>query len=150
MELSDSVRSVLKGVAAGTLFSVGWWLWVDAYVFTRTVIDPPELHGTKLDIGWLSGVISTLGLVLVNLVPHELLSGGGMEASEEKARIFFIFSLMTTFGGLTAAVIIMTQNYVDMGVDYLAAAIIVQNVLILLSSLLLRINFGESSTYSMF
>eukprot|EP00123_Amoebidium_parasiticum_P016321 comp23387_c0_seq1/m.38741 comp23387_c0_seq1/g.38741 ORF comp23387_c0_seq1/g.38741 comp23387_c0_seq1/m.38741 type:complete len:156 (-) comp23387_c0_seq1:482-949(-) len=140
----DSTKVALKGATAGLLFAAGWWVWIDAYTYTRVVLQPADLHGTKLDIGWLAGIISTLGLFLVNLVPDELLSGSGWgDGNEDRARIFFVFSVITTFGGLTAAVIIMTRNYVNDNVDYLSAAIIVQNVLIVLSSLLLRIKVGD-------
>ena len=86
---------------------MAWWLWIDAYTYTRSVLQPPELKGTKLDIGWAAGIISTLGLAMVNVVPAELLTSSsfGYEGHEGRARLCFVLSLMTTFGGLTSSIV---------------------------------------------
>eukprot|EP01134_Creolimax_fragrantissima_P002919 CFRG2919T1 len=144
----EGLRPALKGVLAAILFSTAWWLWIDAYVYTRVVISPEDLTGSKLDVGWMAGVISSAGLIMVNLVPAELLGGGNGfgDDGEGRARLFFIIALMTSFGGLTAAIVITSTNYVNDDVNYIATAIIVQNVLILFSSLILRIHIGESDS----
>jgi hypothetical protein len=100
------------------------------------VINPPDVKGTKLDIGyahtyariqpfffsflvanghqslgscnrWAAGIISTIGLIAVNLVPAELLGSAGFsyDGGEGRARLFFVISLMLTFGGLTSAIV---------------------------------------------
>jgi hypothetical protein len=101
------------------------------------VINPPDVKGTKLDIGyahtsariqpfllflfdrqgghqslgawnrWAAGIISTIGLIAVNMVPAELLGSAGFsyDGGEGRARLFFVISLMLTFGGLTSAIV---------------------------------------------
>lgn len=72
------------------------------------MLSPEEVKGTKLDIGWMAGIISTLGLTMVNMVPGELLGSSGFsygEGGEGRARLCFVVSLMMTFGGLTAAIV---------------------------------------------
>lgn len=54
-----------------------------------------------------TGIISTVGLAMVNVVPAELLTSQsfGYEGHEGRARLCFVISLMMTFGGLTAAIV---------------------------------------------
>ncbi|KAI8810067.1 hypothetical protein BJ742DRAFT_888544 [Cladochytrium replicatum] len=66
-----SNRNKRIAYGAGLLFGLGWWLAIDASVFStaRSIQFPAAFEGVL----WIPGVVGTLGLVFVNALPVILL-----------------------------------------------------------------------------
>ena len=85
-------------VAAGVLFSAGWWWFVDGMIISGS-----DTFGFQM---WLPGIFATLGLLGVNMTnPRDLREDGlGDDPDLQKAKMFFFASWLFLFGALVAAV----------------------------------------------
>lgn len=60
MHNSFPSRSVIVGYTSGILFTVGWWFFFDAVIYSK-------YNDLKVNIGiwdWIPGIISTLALIM--------------------------------------------------------------------------------------
>jgi len=128
---------------AGLVFAVGWWIWIDATVYHVHVNDPIKV------IWWqyVAGLISTIGLFGVNIVSWRDLDSNNIFGDQVSARakIFLFCAFIVCFGGIIAAIWIAAQwwfiaanNFTPKPSVYGGIALIVQNILIFLSTLLYR------------
>ncbi|KAF8518255.1 hypothetical protein BU17DRAFT_76174 [Hysterangium stoloniferum] len=136
--------------AAGALFALGHWLFWDAAILSahaKPPIDAPydtiPVHVTFLD--WITGICSTLGLLVVNLINKEqLMAQGGFSHDDPtvwRARLFLFLGFALMAGGLAGSVVILVlkyilQNYEDRFLYY-GYANVAQNVALMLSAIVL-------------
>eukprot|EP01114_Cavostelium_apophysatum_P001852 TRINITY_DN11631_c0_g1_i1.p1 TRINITY_DN11631_c0_g1~~TRINITY_DN11631_c0_g1_i1.p1 ORF type:complete len:103 (-),score=8.28 TRINITY_DN11631_c0_g1_i1:231-539(-) len=93
----------IMSYVAGALFAIAWWLWIDATVFTNC--DCPRGDPDIVKVEWyhyMPGVVSTVALVMINVVSWNDLNGGAMfgESVSARARVWLFFSFLVAFGGL--------------------------------------------------
>jgi len=139
LDLSES-RNKICSLVAGGLFSVAWWLAIDA-----SVTDPDN---TK-DLFHLCGVFSFLSMLMVNMVSNGQLRGesytDGM-LGIVAAKIWFFFGFLMGFGALMGSLVIFFGEYLSTDSKFTSVIpgvqFVLQNVGILASSLVYR--FGRS------
>ncbi|EGD76885.1 hypothetical protein PTSG_08232 [Salpingoeca rosetta] len=132
-------RNPISSVAAGILFAVGWWFMIDG-----TVNDSIE------DKHQAIGVMSTLGLFMVNAISAEMLSGDVYTdgcLGTAGARVWLLLGLVMSFGSLIAATWVMIEQYIKQGQDYAGACVFLQNSLIFISSLVFKFGRGSDSSW---
>ncbi|KAJ1918639.1 Vacuolar protein sorting-associated protein 68 [Tieghemiomyces parasiticus] len=129
---------------AGALFAVGWWFFVDGLVFAGHHPDFPARVGVE---DYLPGIFCTVGMLITNSIDLSLLrddhfgysgNSGGL-AGRAKFTLFIGIALIA--GGLAGSVASLCIKYIASGVAnefiYTGVAVIVQTVLITLSSIVL-------------
>ena len=116
-------------LSAGALLGAGWLLWVDALA-------------TSAVSGWLSvpGILSTLGLVLLNVVSWEAVTGEyanpfQTDGASGVARCWVFCSLLLCFSGLITSIFLLVQQG---AADATLVSCAWQNGLIFASALLFR------------
>ncbi|KAI9002740.1 hypothetical protein BC832DRAFT_106691 [Gaertneriomyces semiglobifer] len=150
-------RSQIIGYISGTLFAVAWWVFFDGILFSATR-EPPVPVTVRFE-DWIPGLLSTISLIIVNLIDKHMLSGdaedswagGSSFASSSsvagKARGCAFLGVSMALGALGGAAAILCLKYILPGYEgdslYLGISIIVQNVMIFFSSMVLW--FGRNS-----
>ncbi|RKP08564.1 hypothetical protein THASP1DRAFT_29635 [Thamnocephalis sphaerospora] len=97
--MSNKVASL----AAGALFALGWWIWLDAWIIDR-LRHPMEPRIS----GWscLPGALSSLALLWINVIPGDLLRRDAYIAADEemaRARCAILSAFATGFAGLLSS-----------------------------------------------
>ncbi|CAL8460582.1 g111 [Coccomyxa elongata] len=136
----DNLQSKLRAICpflSGAMFGTAWAFWVDALVYTKTI-----LHESYPFTYNLPGIVATLALIMMNMVSRDdLASMGDMydsdEGSEGRAKIWLFLSYCVAFGAVAGSIAVLVtcvQNgqHVEVGVGGL-----VQSGLILVAALLL-------------
>jgi len=120
----------LLAYAAGFSFAIGWWLWIDANVYSHHTNDPVQVSG----VHYIPGIISTIGLIMVNLVSWSDLNGVNFLSDNvsAKARIWLLFAFVVSFAGLVVGVWMAVVHWFqgNPNSQYPGVALIVQNLLI--------------------
>eukprot|EP01112_Ceratiomyxa_fruticulosa_P009604 TRINITY_DN2513_c0_g1_i4.p1 TRINITY_DN2513_c0_g1~~TRINITY_DN2513_c0_g1_i4.p1 ORF type:complete len:136 (-),score=10.68 TRINITY_DN2513_c0_g1_i4:24-431(-) len=111
MEEGGSKTNMLLCYFAGACFSTGWWIWIDAVTYSATILDKTITFGI-----WSPGFVSTIALILVNLVPRSALDrqlAWGWDSGSEvaRARAFLFFAFTVAFGGIISSVWIAIVNW---------------------------------------
>lgn len=105
-------RTKTVGVIAGLFFSIGWWVFFDAFIYTThggNETDPAPRVPIRVE-DWIPGVVSTLALIIVNLIEKEVLTGetddfySGSHTSA-KARLCAFVGLTMALGSICGAVV---------------------------------------------
>lgn len=132
-------------------FAIAWWVMIDATAYANYTKDS-KITGVQ----YIPGIVSSLGLVLMNLVTQSqlnqtesaLFSGGGAS----RARVWFLVSMIICFGGLIGSVWIMVdrQSSKSAKSQWPGAAIMLQNFLIFASGLVFFFGRGDTGTSSGF
>ncbi|KIJ25472.1 hypothetical protein M422DRAFT_193437 [Sphaerobolus stellatus SS14] len=145
---------------AGGLFALAHWMFWDAAIVSAHAQPPPDapydtvpVHVTFLD--WVTGICSTLGLLVVNLINKEhLLSGDGYgqdQAIVWRARLFLFIGFALMAGGLAGSVTILVLKYILQEFEdkyvYYGYANVVQNVALMLSAIVLWLAQHASTEY---
>jgi len=129
---------------AGILFGIGWWIWIDATVY--------HAHfNTQIQVIWweyVAGIISTIGLIMVNLVSWNDLDTNNIfgDKVSTRAKIFLFAAFIVSFVGIIAALwiaieqwFILSNTYADPKPSvYGGVALIVQNGLIFAGNMMYR------------
>ncbi|GAB5585269.1 Vacuolar protein sorting-associated protein 68 [Umbelopsis nana] len=110
--LGDKQRAI--GVyAAGAFFAIGWWAFIDA--MTLASRDPFK----QVTIGfedWISGILTTLGMLVINLIDKSSLHGDTFSYSGDslvwKARLFLFVGFALIAGGLAGSVCVLILKYI--------------------------------------
>eukprot|EP00049_Salpingoeca_infusionum_P018476 m.357400 g.357400 ORF g.357400 m.357400 type:complete len:162 (-) comp17814_c0_seq1:288-773(-) len=137
MESIKTRRNFISASLAGILFAVGWCFLIDGTVMSN--ID------NKFQA---IGVMSTIGLFMVNAVSNDQLSGGDMydggRCGPAAIKVWFIIGLVLSFGALIGACWVMAEYFRDEIPDntYGGTALFLQNLLIFLASLIYK--FGRT------
>jgi hypothetical protein len=126
---------------------IGWWCFLDALVEVHTT----QGHGYPFKYNW-PGIIATVALLLINVVPRETLvelRGGIDEALEYRARLWLFISFIIAFAAVGGSVGVLVTCSGIAGLEPVGVGSVLQSGLILASALLLWAfrSDGESSGY---
>lgn len=136
----ENLQSKLRSISpflSGALFGTAWAFWIDALVYSKTV-----LHESYPFTYNLPGIVATLALIMMNLVSRDDLSAMGDmynsdEGSEGRAKLWLFISYCVAFGAVAGSIAVLVTcvqngNNVEIGVGGL-----VQSGLILVAALFL-------------
>jgi len=128
---------------AGGLFAIGWWLWIDATVYSNC--NCPNGHTPdSVRVEWyhyVPGVISTVALIMINLPSWGDINGSMFnEGSSTKARVWLLISFIIAFAAIIASLWLAITHWFMAKPDsqWGGIALILNNVLIFVGSLLYR------------
>eukprot|EP00039_Didymoeca_costata_P018457 m.333529 g.333529 ORF g.333529 m.333529 type:complete len:160 (+) comp17166_c0_seq1:171-650(+) len=134
-------RNLFASGFAGVMFAIGWWFIIDASIVDSVI---PAHHTV--------GVFSTVGLVMVNSVSPQMLEGDVYtdgKCGSGGAKVTLIFGLMMSFGCLIAGIWLMAQEYIEksQGNEYAGVCLMLQNLMIFLSSMMFKFGRTEESAW---
>ncbi|KAH0543383.1 hypothetical protein FGG08_002339 [Glutinoglossum americanum] len=138
---------------AGALFSLGFFFFIDASVFSRSWKNGSDVHIKFVD--WVPGICSALGMLVINSVNKTHLSPEFSYSSEgntwrAKLVLFMGFALMA--GGLAGSVTVLVMKYLvpeyPWPTLYLGVANVITNSLIMLSSIALWVSQSIEDEYT--
>ncbi|KAJ3091443.1 hypothetical protein HK100_007178 [Physocladia obscura] len=142
-------RTKAVGYLSGALFAFGWWLFIDGLVFasTRVSDDSPPIRFEH----WLPGILSTLSLIIVNLIDKDSLNADDFSYAGSnvacKARACAFIGITMAMGALGGGFAILALKYLMPGLSgediYFGVMIALQNILIFVGSMTLW--FGRNS-----
>jgi len=123
---------------AGAAFAIGWWIWIDATVYSVSIDDDPSHIGYY----FIPGIVSTIAVLMINAVSwndlnNNFLFGDGVST---KARVWILFSFIVAFGGIAAAIWGAIAHWFQASPksEWGGVALIIQNVLIFASAMIVR------------
>ncbi|MCJ1375523.1 hypothetical protein MMC20_006760 [Loxospora ochrophaea] len=142
---------------AGSLFSLGFFFFVDASAFSRSAKNGSEVHIKFVD--WIPAICSALGMLVINSIEKTRLSADSYSYSGSgvawKARLVLFLGFALMAGGLAGSVAVLVLKYVVHGYPfptmYFGVANVVANGLIMLSSVVLWVsqNMEDDYTYNL-
>ncbi|CAO3697733.1 unnamed protein product [Rhizopus stolonifer] len=127
---------------ASVLFTMGWWAFIDGLTKLSTLPDRKVAPGIE---DWVPGIITTFGMIIVNLIDKETLRGEGYnEHVAWRARLFLFLGFTMMAGGVSGSVAVLVIKYVyeqdlDIPNIYLGITDVVQCALIMISTAILWI-----------
>ncbi|ORX99062.1 UPF0220-domain-containing protein [Basidiobolus meristosporus CBS 931.73] len=144
------MKKEIGAYVAGFLFAVGWWMFIDGIILSTTYKELPVFIGIE---DYVSGIIATLGMIIVSSIDPSLLDDDSMtfggSGVAKKARALLFVGMTAMGGGIAGSISILCIKYIAAGVDssyfYLGIAPVVQNVAILLSSAALWLSRSSES-----
>ncbi|TKA72801.1 hypothetical protein B0A49_10335 [Cryomyces minteri] len=157
-EWMNSANTRTFGVyAAGALFSLGFFFFVDAATFSRSARNGSDVHVNFVD--WVPGICSALGMLVINSIDKSRLSADSYSYSGNgvawKARLVLFLGFALMAGGLAGSVTVMVLKYVvpeyPFPTLWFGVANVVANALIMLSSVVLWVaqNMEDDYTYNL-
>ncbi|CAG8490773.1 14031_t:CDS:2 [Acaulospora colombiana] len=138
---------------SGVLFAIGWWTFVDAVVYA--IIRGNTLSDTINVIDWISGIITTIGMLIVGSIDKTLITDefAIYSISNEirwKARLLLFLGFTLLVGGTFCSMSVFILKYmlrdVEMEKLYFGVAVLVQNVCVMMSSFVLLIGQRAPNT----
>ncbi|KAI5803176.1 hypothetical protein EDC01DRAFT_716306 [Geopyxis carbonaria] len=141
---------------AGALFSLGFWFWIDASVFSKKA-NTSEVHINFVD--WIPLICSILGMLVINSIEKSRLSADSFSYSGSgvawKARLVLFMGFALMAGGLAGSVAMMVLKYIVPNYPfptlYFGVANVLSNSLVMLSCIVLWVsqNIEEDYTYNL-
>ena len=137
----DSKRNTYSSVAAGILFFVGWWLYVD----TATIYTP-QSHWNNWYI--LVTIASSVAMFMVNSVSNSVVQGTAMDEGVlgvKGARMWLMSAFVLSFASIVAALWIMFADFVLVKGEHPTwpgVALFLHNFFIFIASLIYK--FGRT------
>ncbi|CAD7080795.1 unnamed protein product [Hermetia illucens] len=131
----ENSRNKISAIVAGLLFFAGWWFLIDTLACY-----PGALNAGQIIVG----VVGTISFFMVNTVKNSHLSEDNFGSRTHLAKIWLLIGFMLGFSAIIASVWIMVADFTskDKVETWPGVAILLQNVLILISNLIYR--FGRS------
>jgi len=137
---------------SGGLFAAGWWLFIDGVVLAS------QNEESRVSIGfedWIAGILTTLGMIVINLIDKSRLQGDSFSFSGSgvawKARLFLFLGFALMAGGLAGSISVLVLKYlvprIDMPELYYGFTIVGQASLIMLSTVILWIAQNTEQEY---
>ncbi|CAG8641299.1 11470_t:CDS:2 [Funneliformis mosseae] len=136
---------------SGGLFAIGWWAFIDALVYSN------HNQGSSFKVSVeevMSGVVTTVGMLLVALIDKSILSDELYIYTQRtlwKARLLLFLGFTLVASGLIGSVTVFVIKYMNLHESsrgyndiQFEIAVVVQNVCIMMSSLILLI--GQCSS----
>ncbi|KAJ2814108.1 Vacuolar protein sorting-associated protein 68 [Coemansia furcata] len=135
----DQLRD-LGTYISGALFTLGWWVFIDGLVMSRST--------TEVNFGfedWLPGLLCTLGMIITNSIDLSLLRDDGFGYASGglagKAKLTLFIGIALLAGGVAGSVAILAIKYivpqVDAHVLYIGVTNVVQTLCLLMASVVL-------------
>jgi len=154
----NSANTRTAGVyVAGALFSLGFFFFVDASVFSKSSLNGSNVHITFVD--WIPLICSALGMLVINSIEKSRLSADSFSYSGNgvawKARTVLFLGFALLAGGLAGSITVMVLKYMvtDYAFQtmYMGVANVLANALIMLSSVVLWVsqNMEDDYTYNL-
>ncbi|KAI5854939.1 hypothetical protein BZA05DRAFT_424894 [Tricharina praecox] len=154
--LPSSLAFRTAGVySAGALFSLGFFTFLDASVFSKTANGTSNVHVTIVD--WIPLLCSVLGMLVINSIEKARLSADSYSYSGSgvawKARLVLFMGFALIAGGLAGSVTVLVLKYVVPGhpwpTMWFGVANAVSNALVMASCCVLWVSQNiEDSAYS--
>ncbi|PSC67051.1 transmembrane 50-like protein [Micractinium conductrix] len=117
---------------AGALFGAGWWCWADAYVYQHAVVG--AAYPFKYN---LPGIVATVAMIMINLLPRRDLMDEGREEGEEfRARLWLFISFLIALGAVAGSVAVLVSASQQKDLASVGVGSVLQCGLILLGSLM--------------
>jgi len=140
--------------AAGGLFSLAFYVLLDASIYSASALNGSLVHITFID--WLPLIFSSLGMLIINSIEKTRLSADSFSYSGSgvawKARVVLFLGFAFLAGGLAGGVCVLVLKYVVPGVSWptmgLGVANLVANGLVMGSSVLLWVSQNMEDEYS--
>mmetsp|Transcript_51354 Transcript_51354/g.128884 ORF Transcript_51354/g.128884 Transcript_51354/m.128884 type:complete len:146 (-) Transcript_51354:139-576(-) len=136
-------------VLAGCIAAVAWWIFIDGAAYGINV----DKATSKMEwYYFLPGIISTVGLILMNIVnlkdaieDEDDWEGSGSRTSRVRVWLFITFTIL--FCCVGGGIWIMAAHFPD---NWTGVAILLQPILLMFSAtfLLFVRRFGESYEYA--
>ncbi|KAI1853713.1 hypothetical protein JX265_003954 [Neoarthrinium moseri] len=139
---------------AGALFSLAFYVLLDAAVWSKSAANGSDVHVTFVD--WLPLIFSALGMLIINSVEKARLSADSFSYSGSgvawKARVVLFLGFAALAGGMAGGVTVFVLKFVVPSVQWPALGMGVENVvangLVGLSSVVLWISQNMEDEYS--
>jgi len=144
--MGEEQREMGLSYAAGILFAIGWWIWIDATAWTNK---QPGLEPV-LGAHYVPGIVGTIALFMINAVSWNDINYNMFgDSVSTKAKVWLFFSFLIAFGALIASIWIAVSYWFmrNAGSQYGGVAIIVENLLIFVSAMMYR--FAKPQNESM-
>ncbi|KAI1423001.1 hypothetical protein F5Y12DRAFT_565181 [Xylaria sp. FL1777] len=140
--------------AAGALFSLAFYVLIDAAVWSHSPLNSSDVHVTFID--WLPFIFSSLGMLIINSVEKTRLSADSFSYSGSgvawRARVVLFLGFAALAGGMAGGVVVFVLKFavqkvawpmMNMGVENIVA-----NGLVGLSSVVLWVSQNMEDEYS--
>ncbi|KAI5862740.1 vacuolar protein sorting-associated protein [Durotheca rogersii] len=140
--------------SAGALFSLAFYIMIDAAAWSKSLLNGSDVHVTFID--WLPLIFSSLGMLIINSVEKARLSADSFSYSGSgvawKARVVLFLGFAALAGGMAGGVTVFVLKFVVRDVDWpmktMGIENVVANALVMLSSVVLWISQNIEDEYS--
>ncbi|KAJ9663521.1 Vacuolar protein sorting-associated protein 68 [Neophaeococcomyces mojaviensis] len=142
---------------SGALFSLGFFLFLDAAVYSHSAKNGSDIHITFVD--WIPLICSTLGMLVINSIEKTRLNADSFSYSGNgvawKARLVLFLGFALIAGGLAGSVCVLVLNYVVVEASvqtmWMGIANVLGNALVMLSCVVLWVsqNMEDDYTYNL-
>jgi len=134
---------------SGGLFTAGWWLFIDGIILAS------QIDESRVTIGfedWIAGVLTTLGMIVINLIDKSRLQSDSFDGGVAwVARLFLFVGFALMAGGLAGSISVLVLKYVVPKVDlpeiFFGYTIVGQAALIMLSTVVLWVAQNTEQEY---
>uniref|UniRef100_A0A6G1S775 Transmembrane protein 50A n=1 Tax=Aceria tosichella TaxID=561515 RepID=A0A6G1S775_9ACAR len=136
LDISEK-RNIIASMAAGIFFFSGWWIIID--VGARYTSQ--DFHGAF----YLFGIFGTLSFIIVNSISNSQLRDEGFDTVNPRAaKACLLVGFILGFSALTGSVWVLISEYASSKHTnaYPGVALLLQNILIFLGSLIFK--FGRT------
>ncbi|KAI8956472.1 UPF0220-domain-containing protein [Daldinia sp. FL1419] len=140
--------------SAGALFSLAFYILMDAAVWSKSALNGSDVHVKFVD--WLPLIFSSLGMLIINSVEKARLSADSFSYSGSgvawKARVVLFLGFASLAGGMAGGVTVFVLKFVVPNVGWPMMGMGVENVvangLVMLSSVVLWVSQNMEDEYS--
>ncbi|KAJ3090860.1 Transmembrane protein 50A [Phlyctochytrium bullatum] len=108
-------KSMVVGYLAGGLFALGWWAFIDGIAYAGSFTDPPLKTPIRFE-DWIPGLLSTLSLIIVNLINKETLnaddftySGSNVACKARAAAFLGVTMALGALGGALVGALLLSE-----------------------------------------
>ncbi|KAI1328782.1 vacuolar protein sorting-associated protein [Xylariaceae sp. FL0255] len=141
---------------AGALFSLAFYVIIDAATWSKSALNQSDVHVTFID--WLPFIFSTLGMLIINSVEKSRLSSDSFSYSGSgsgvawQARVVLFLGFAALAGGMAGGVVVFVLKFAVHDVDWpmltMGVENIVANCLVGLSTVVLWVSQNMEDEYS--
>jgi len=140
--------------AAGGLFSLAFYVLLDAAVWSKSIHNGSDVHVTFID--WLPLIFSASGMLIINSVEKARLGTDSFSYSGSgvawKARVVLFLGFAALAGGMAGGVTVFVLKFVKESVGWpqmgMGVENVVANALVGLSSVVLWVSQNMEDEYS--
>jgi len=143
--------------SAGGFFSLGFFTFLDAAVFSKVANGTSTVHVTFVD--WIPLICSCLGMLVINSIEKSRLSADSFSYSGSgvawKARLVLFMGFALIAGGLAGSITVLVLKYIVPGypwpTSWFGIANAIANALVMVSCTTLWVaqNVEEDFTYNL-
>ncbi|RFU32219.1 hypothetical protein B7463_g4104, partial [Scytalidium lignicola] len=140
--------------AAGALFSLAFFVLLDAAVWSHSALNGSDVHINFVD--WLPLIFSAFGMLIINSIEKTRLSADSFSYSGSgvawKARVVLFLGFASLAGGMAGGVTVLVLKYVVPSVSwptmYMGIANVLANGGVMLSSVVLWVSQNMEDEYA--